>query len=79
MAGEENINSGLAGLVIGVIRLYQCTVSRVTPRHCRFLPTCSQYAVEAIGRYGVWKGGGLAVRRVMRCHPWHPGGYDPVP
>lgn len=64
---------------IGAIRLYQKTLSRIAPRHCRFYPTCSQYAVEAIGRYGVWRGGGLAVRRILRCNPFHPGGYDPVP
>jgi hypothetical protein len=79
MSAGEKISKVLAVLAIGAIRVYQKTVSPVMPRHCRFHPTCSQYAVEAIGRYGVWRGGGLAVRRVLRCHPWHPGGYDPVP
>jgi putative membrane protein insertion efficiency factor len=46
---------------------------------CRFHPSCSGYADEALQRHGLWKGGGLALKRVCRCHPWHPGGFDPVP
>jgi putative membrane protein insertion efficiency factor len=64
---------------VGLIRLYQRTVSRLLPGVCRFQPTCSQYAVEALQRYGFWRGGWLALRRLSRCHPWNPGGYDPVP
>ena len=65
-------------VAIRLIRGYQA-VSRLWPRMCRFHPTCSQYAVEAIERYGVLKGASLAGRRICRCHPFHPGGIDPVP
>jgi putative membrane protein insertion efficiency factor len=61
------------------IRLYQKTISRVTPPSCRFYPTCSHYGYEAIEKYGLRKGGWLAIKRISRCHPLHPGGYDPVP
>jgi hypothetical protein len=65
---------------LAAIRLYQLTVSRALPAAtCRFTPTCSHYGYLAIARYGLAKGGWLAVRRVLRCHPFHPGGYDPVP
>lgn len=66
-------------LAMGFIRFYQNTISRVTPPSCRFTPTCSQYGYEAIEKYGITKGGWLAVKRVGRCHPLNPGGYDPVP
>ena len=67
-----------AGL-IGLIRLYRRTLSRLLPGVCRFQPSCSQYAIEALQGYGLWRGGGLALRRLARCHPFNPGGYDPVP
>ena len=65
-------------LAAALIRLYQ-RVSRLTPAVCRFYPTCSCYAHTAILRFGVLRGGFLAVRRLLRCHPWNPGGIDPVP
>lgn len=61
------------------IRAYRQFISPYTPPTCRFYPSCSAYAVGAIARYGAWRGGYLAVRRLLRCHPLHPGGYDPVP
>jgi uncharacterized protein len=62
-----------------LIRLYQWTVSPLLGARCRFYPSCSQYALEAITRFGVLRGGWLAARRLARCHPWHAGGFDPVP
>lgn len=61
------------------IRFYQRYISRYTPPSCRFQPTCSQYGYEAIDKYGFLKGGWLAIKRIGRCHPFNPGGYDPVP
>jgi hypothetical protein len=66
-------------VALGLIKFYQSTISQVTPPSCRFTPTCSQYTFEAIERYGVFKGCWLGARRIMRCHPFNPGGYDPVP
>jgi uncharacterized protein len=62
-----------------LIRIYQWTVSPLLGPRCRFYPSCSQYAHEAVLRFGVLRGGWLALRRLGRCHPWHPGGIDPVP
>ncbi|MGH8136845.1 MAG: membrane protein insertion efficiency factor YidD [Steroidobacteraceae bacterium] len=62
-----------------LIRIYQWTLSPMLGPACRFHPSCSNYALEAIRRFGVLRGGWLSVRRLARCHPWHPGGLDPVP
>jgi putative membrane protein insertion efficiency factor len=61
------------------IYLYRWALSPLLPNRCRFYPSCSNYAIEAIETHGALRGGWLALRRVLRCHPFHPGGYDPVP
>lgn len=66
-------------VLMGLIRLYQLSLSRIMPPSCRFTPSCSHYGYEAIEKYGALKGSWLAAKRVSRCHPFHPGGYDPVP
>jgi putative membrane protein insertion efficiency factor len=64
---------------VAALRAYQLLLSPLLPPACRFHPTCSQYAAEAVGKHGVWRGGWLAIRRLGRCHPLNAGGYDPVP
>jgi putative membrane protein insertion efficiency factor len=66
------------GVLIVLIRFYQKFISPLKKPTCRFYPTCSQYALEAVGKYGALKGSWLAIRRLLKCHPFHPGGYDPV-
>lgn len=66
-------------LILGLIRIYQLTLSPLLGSNCRFQPTCSAYATEAIKKFGVLKGGYLSFRRLIKCHPFHEGGYDPVP
>ena len=66
-------------LALALIRLYQATLSPVIGSQCRFTPTCSQYTYEAIARFGAAKGSWLGLKRLARCHPFHEGGYDPVP
>jgi putative membrane protein insertion efficiency factor len=64
---------------VSAIRFYRRWISPYTPPACRFYPSCSEYALEAVQRYGLFRGGWMAFRRLCRCHPLHPGGYDPVP
>jgi putative membrane protein insertion efficiency factor len=69
----------MRNVVKSLIRLYQFVLSPVLGNNCRFHPSCSRYAIEAIDVHGVIRGSWIAVRRLARCHPWHPGGVDPVP
>lgn len=64
---------------LAIIRFYQIVISPIKPPTCRFYPTCSHYGLEAIGRFGALKGGWLTIKRISKCHPFHPGGLDPVP
>jgi len=69
----------MSRMLIALVRGYRYALSPWWGAQCRFTPTCSQYAIEALERHGAWKGSALAFRRVARCHPWHAGGFDPVP
>ena len=69
----------LRKLFLALIRFYQLCISSLIPPRCRYTPTCSQYAIEAVRKYGALKGGWLALKRLARCHPWGGCGYDPVP
>lgn len=66
-------------LALALIRMYQRAISPYLPPSCRFVPTCSEYAYGAIAKYGLLRGGWMATERLSRCHPFNPGGYDPVP
>ena len=66
-------------LLLLLVQFYRSCISPLTPPSCRYYPTCSAYAMEAIERYGARRGGWMALRRILRCHPFHAGGYDPVP
>lgn len=69
----------MKAVALALIRFYKRFISPALPSACRFTPTCSVYTYEAIEKYGVFKGGWMGVKRISRCHPLHPGGYDPVP
>ncbi|WP_345375196.1 membrane protein insertion efficiency factor YidD [Algivirga pacifica] len=69
----------LSKIAIGVVRFYQLFISPWLPPSCRYQPTCSQYMIQAIQKYGAWKGVRLGLKRIGRCHPWGGSGYDPVP
>ncbi len=69
----------MKNVALWLIRFYQRHISPFTPPCCRFVPTCSQYALEALEEHGFWKGSRLALWRILRCHPFSKGGYDPVP
>ncbi len=66
-------------LLLGIIRFYRKYISPMTPSTCKYIPTCSEYGLEAVERFGALKGGALTVWRILRCNPWSKGGYDPVP
>lgn len=66
-------------LLLFLLRLYKVVLSPILPPMCRFEPTCSVYAMRAVGKYGAVRGGWLSLKRLFRCHPFHPGGWDPVP
>lgn len=73
------MRSPIVSALVAVVRGYKYAVSPFLGMNCRFAPSCSEYAVEALERHGALRGLWLAARRVSRCHPWHPGGFDPVP
>jgi uncharacterized protein len=66
-------------LLLALIRIYQYAISPFLGRRCRFFPSCSEYTAEAVQKYGAFKGTGLGLKRISRCHPWNSGGFDPVP
>ncbi len=65
-------------ILVMLVRIYQIFISPLTAPSCRFYPTCSEYAITAVKRYGPFKGAYMGIRRILRCNPWNPGGYDPV-
>lgn len=76
---KEYLRKATVFPLVLLVRFYQVCISPFTPSSCRFTPTCSQYALEALRKHGLFKGSWLALRRILRCHPWGGSGYDPVP
>ena len=66
-------------LLMFLVRCYRFCLSPLLPKSCRFEPSCSRYTLDALAQHGPWQGGLLAIKRIARCHPWNPGGFDPVP
>ncbi len=79
MRGRETIRKIAIFPLVALVKFYQCCISPFTPPSCRYTPTCSEYALQALRKYGPFKGGWLALKRILRCHPWGGHGYDPVP
>ena len=75
---EKGITGIIKSILVALIRFYQLCISPLLGYNCRYYPTCSQYAIEAIEQKGIIKGSWMAIKRICRCHPWHDGGYDPV-
>ncbi|MCG2709210.1 MAG: membrane protein insertion efficiency factor YidD [Thermodesulfovibrionales bacterium] len=75
---ECKVGDIIKNILLGAIKLYKYAISPLLPDSCRFVPTCSEYSAEAIERYGAVKGSYLSLKRILRCHPFHNGGYDPV-
>jgi len=73
------VNQSVTKALIALVRFYRNRISPLSAPNCRYIPTCSAYALEALGKYGAAKGGLLSIRRILRCHPFRKGGYDPVP
>ncbi len=69
----------MKALPLGLIRAYQVVLAPILPASCRFTPSCSEYMHQAIDKFGIARGAFLGVKRILRCHPWHPGGADPIP
>ena len=79
MIAVNQLGLAMRKLFMAIIKCYQFVLSPLLGQNCRFQPTCSEYALEAINRFGVIKGGYLSLRRLIKCHPFHSGGFDPVP
>ena len=78
-SGREELGIMIRWLLVMLVRFYQVAISPMLPPACRYYPSCSNYAIEALERHGALKGSWLAARRILRCHPFRPGGFDPVP
>jgi hypothetical protein len=76
---KRGINAAAQALIVAFIRTYQCTLGPLMPLSCRFEPSCSRYALEAVRKHGPWRGSAMAAWRILRCNPFNAGGYDPVP